>query len=157
MIAPLTSLVGKYSSVKDSKTKKKRRPCKPWHWGTEHQLAFDNVKAAITCKVTLTYPDYSQAFEIYCDGFKTQLGAVITQMNRPFAFFCPKLTKAQQKYSDGKIKLLAIIETLKEFKGMLWVQKLAVYTDHQNLIRDALGLNSDRVYCWRLLLEEYGT
>ena len=39
---------------------------------------------------------------------------------------------------------------------MLWGQKLVVYTDHQNLIRDALGLNSDRVYCWRLLLEEYG-
>ncbi len=30
-----------------------------------------------------------------------------------------------------------------------------VYTDHKNLIRDALGLTSDRVYQWRLLLEEY--
>ena len=77
-------------------------------------------------------------------------------MSRPIAFFSHKLTKAQQKYSVGKIELLAIIETLKEFKGMLWGQKLVVYTDHQNLIRDALGLNSDRVYCWRLLLEEYG-
>ncbi len=60
-------------------------------------------------------------------------------MNRPIAFFSRKLTKAQQKYSIGKIELLAIIETLKEFKGMLWGQKLVVYTDHQNLIRDALG------------------
>jgi hypothetical protein len=30
-----------------------------------------------------------------------------------------------------------------------------VYTDHKNLTRDALGLTSDRVYQWRLLLEEY--
>ena len=29
-------------------------------------------------------------------------------------------------------------------------------TDHQNLVRDALGLTSDRVYRWRLVLEEYG-
>ncbi len=47
------------------------------------------------------------------------------------------------------------METLKEFKGMLWGQDIKVYTDHKNLTRDALGLTSDRVYCWRLLLEEY--
>ncbi len=38
---------------------------------------------------------------------------------------------------------------------MLWGQQIKVYTDHMNLIRDALGLTSDRVYRWRLLLEEY--
>ena len=63
---------------------------------------------------------------------------------------------AQRKYSVTEIKLLAIVETLKEFKGMLWGQPVKVYTDHKNLIRDALGLTSDRVYRWRLLLEEYG-
>jgi hypothetical protein len=30
-----------------------------------------------------------------------------------------------------------------------------VFTDHKNLTRDALGLTSDRVYQWWLLLEEY--
>ena len=39
---------------------------------------------------------------------------------------------------------------------MLWGQKIKVYMDHKNLIQDALGLTSDRVYRWRLLLEEYG-
>ena len=53
-------------------------------------------------------------------------------------------------------ELLVIVETLKEFKGMLWGQQLTVYTDHKNLMQDAIGLTSDRVYCWRLLLEEYG-
>jgi hypothetical protein len=38
---------------------------------------------------------------------------------------------------------------------MLWGQNIKVFTDHANLIRDALGLTSDRVYQWRLLLEEY--
>jgi hypothetical protein len=47
------------------------------------------------------------------------------------------------------------VETLKEFKGMPWEQDIKVYTDHKNLTRDALGLTSDRVYYWRLLLEEY--
>ena len=38
---------------------------------------------------------------------------------------------------------------------MLWGQQIKVYTDHKNLTRDALGLTSDRVYPWRLLLEEF--
>ncbi len=32
---------------------------------------------------------------------------------------------------------------------------MKVYTDHKILTRDALGLTSDRVYRWGLLLEEY--
>ncbi len=55
-----------------------------------------------------------------------------------------------------EIELLAIVKTLKEFKGMLWGQSIKVYTDHANLIRDALGMTLDRAYQWRLLLEEYG-
>ncbi len=61
----------------------------------------------------------------------------------------------QQKYSVTEFELLATVETLKEFKAMLWGQDIKVYTDHKNLTRDALGLISDRVYRWRLLLEEY--
>jgi hypothetical protein len=39
---------------------------------------------------------------------------------------------------------------------MLWGQNVKRFTDHANLMSDALGLASDRVYQWRLLLEEYG-
>ncbi len=38
---------------------------------------------------------------------------------------------------------------------MLWGQSIKVFPDHKNLTRDALGLTSDRVYRWRLLLKEY--
>jgi hypothetical protein len=57
--------------------------------------------------------------------------------------------------ASPKIELLAIVETLKEFKGMLWGQQTKVFTDHANLMRDALGSTSDQMYQWRLLLEEY--
>jgi hypothetical protein len=83
------------------------------------------------------------------------LGAVINQDNRPIAFLSRKLSEMQRKYHVTEIELLTIVQTLKEFKGMLWGQDIKVYTDHKNLTRDALGLTSDRVYRWRLLLEEY--
>ncbi len=71
------------------------------------------------------------------------------------AFFSQKLSDTQNKYSVTEIELLAIVKTLKEFKGMLWGQQIKVFSDHANLMRDAPGLTSDRVYRWRLLLEEY--
>jgi hypothetical protein len=35
-------------------------------------------------------------------------------------------------------------------------QNIKVFTDHANLMRDALGSTLDRVYQWRLLLGEHG-
>ncbi len=104
----------------------------------------------------MAYPDYSKVFEIYTDASSKQLGAVITQDNRPIAFFSRKLFHTKRNYSVTKIEILAIVKTLKEFKGMLWGQLIKVFTDHANLMKDALGLTSDQVYQWRLLLEEFG-
>ncbi len=154
MLAPLTDLVGECGQTKVTRAKGTKKV--PWHWDEVHQKAFDAVKTTIAKDVVLAYPDYSKVFEVYTDASSTQLGSVITQSNRPLAFFSRKLSETQRKYSVTEIELLAIVETLKEFKGMLWGQQLVVYTDHQNLIRDALGLTSDRVYRWRLILEEYG-
>ncbi len=103
----------------------------------------------------MAHPDFTKPFEIYTDASTMHLGAVINQDNRPIAFFSRKLYETQTKYSVTKIKLLTIVETLKEFWGMLWGQQIKVYTDHKTLIRDEPGLTSDRVYRWRLLLEEY--
>ncbi len=89
---------------------------KTWHWEEVHQMAFDDVKATIARDETLAYPDYSQGFKIYTDGSKRHLGAVITQNNRPIAFFSRKLSACQQKYSVTNIELLAIIKTLKSSK-----------------------------------------
>jgi hypothetical protein len=154
MLAPLTSLVGECSQTKSTKAKGTKKV--PWHWDKVHQRAFDHVKAKIAKDVVLAYLDYSKFFEIYTDASSKQLGAVITQDNRPIVLFSRKLFNTKRKYSVTKIELLAIVKTLKEFKGMLWGQNIKVFTDHANLRRDALGLTSDRVYQWRLLPEKYG-
>ena len=92
-----------------------------------------SVKAAIVKEVVLAYPDFLKPFEIYTDASTKQLGAVITQENRPIAFFSQKLSGAQSRYTITKLELLAIVETLKEFNRMLWGQRINVYTNHRNL------------------------
>ncbi len=130
----------------DQNHQDKRDQKVPWHWDEVHQRAFNHVKATIAKDVVLAYPDYSKVFEIYTDASSKQLGAVITQDNRPIAFFSRKLSDAQRKYSITKIELLAIVKTLKEFKRMLWGQNIKGFTDRANLMRDALGLTLDQVY-----------
>jgi hypothetical protein len=129
MLAPLTDLVGECGETKT--TKKNQTKKQPWRWDPIHQQAFDNVKAAIAKETVLAYPDFSKPFEIFTDSSSTQLGAMITQDNGPIAFFSRKLSETQQKYSVTEIELLAIVETLKHFKGMLWGQNIMVYTDHK--------------------------
>eukprot|EP00804_Cyclotella_cryptica_P030711 CCRYP_009130-RA/>CCRYP_009130-RA protein AED:0.41 eAED:0.41 QI:0/0/0/1/0/0/3/0/317 len=79
ILAPLTNLVGECGHTKVTKANKTKK--KPWHWDSIHQQAFGTVKATIACN----------GFEIYTDSSKFQLGAVISQNNRPLAFFSRKL------------------------------------------------------------------
>ncbi len=117
MLAPLTNLVGEYRETKTTKKNKTKK--KPWRWESIHQQTFDNVKATITKEAVLAYPNFTKPFKIYTDASTMQLGSVITQGNRPIAFFSRKLSMTQTEYSVTKIELLAIVETLKEFRGML--------------------------------------
>jgi hypothetical protein len=103
MLAPLTSLVGECGQTKITKAQGTKKL--PWHWDEVHQRAFNHVKATIAKDVVFTYLDYSKVFEIYTDAFSNQLGAVITQDNRPIAFSSRKLSNMQRKYSVTNIEL----------------------------------------------------
>ena len=97
MLAQLSNLVGECTQTKVTKANKTKRA--PLHWDKIHQQAFGNVNATIAKDVTSAYPDCMQGFEVYTDSSKLQLGVVITQANRPLAFFSQKPSPAQQKYT----------------------------------------------------------
>ena len=63
------------------------------------------------------------------------------------------MNNAQRNYTTGEQELLSIVETLKEFRTLLWGQQIIVHTDHKNIIYG--NLSNDRITRWRLLLEEY--
>ena len=76
------------------------------------------------------------------------------QDNASVAYFSRKLKPAQNNYTVGKTELLSIVETLKEYRSMLFgCEELHIYTDHKNITFS--NLNTQRVLRWRLFLEEY--
>jgi hypothetical protein len=101
MLAPLTDLVGERGETKTTRMNKNKK--RPWRWDPIHQQAFDNIKAAIAKETVLAYLDFLKPFEIYTDASSTQLGAVITQDNRPIAFFSKKLSKCNRNTVSQKL------------------------------------------------------
>ena len=139
IIAPLTKLTSKNV---------------PFIWTKEHQLTYDTIKNMLSKETLLRYPDFSKEFKLHTDASKKQLGAVVAQDGKPIAFYSRRLTDAQTRYTTTERELLAIVETLKEFRSILLGQRIVVHTDHKNLTY--ANFNTDRVIRWRLIIEEYG-
>ena len=112
------------------------------------------MKKIISREKLLAYPDFDEEFHIHTDASHTQLGAVISQNKKPIAFYSRKLSDSQTRYTTTERELLAIVETLKEFRNILLGQHIRVFTDHLNLTYK--HFNTERVMRWRLILEEYG-
>jgi hypothetical protein len=127
---------------------------KPFVWKDEHQKAFEEIKKIIVRETLLSFPDFTKVFEIHTDASHTQLGSVISQEGKPLAFYSRKLNPTQTRYTTTEWELLAIVETLKEFRNILFGQQIRVFTDHQNLTYK--NFNTERVMRWRLILEEFG-
>jgi transposase InsO family protein len=111
------------------------------------------MKRIIARETLLVYPDFKKPFIVHTDASHIQLGAVISQDNKPIAFYSRKLNPAQQRYTTTERELLSIVETLKEFRNILLGQRIKVYTDHKNLTYT--NFNTERVMRWRLIIEEY--
>jgi hypothetical protein len=117
-----------------------------FEWTKEHQQAFDLLKNALAREVVLAYPDFTVSFEIYTDASKYQIGSVITQKDKPLAFYSRKLTDPQTRYTVTELELLAIVETLREYKCILLGHLITIYTDHKNLTFS--NFTTNRVTCW---------
>ncbi len=125
----------------------------PWKWGEEQSKAFKNAKQILSTEVLLAFPVFDKPFTIHTDASHRQLGAVISQDDRPIAFYSRKLNDAQTRYTTTERELLSIVETLKEFRMILLGHDIIIWTDHKNLIHN--DFKTERVLRWRLLMEEY--
>ena len=58
------------------------------------QDAFEKIKRIVARNTLLTYPDFNETFKIHTDDSLFQLGVVISQKDKPIAFYSIKLTGA---------------------------------------------------------------
>ena len=139
-MVPLTDLVKTTGNIKNSN--------KIITWSEKHQHAFDTIKKIVSREVLLAYPRFDQPFVIHTDASDYQLGSVISQNNMHIAFFSRKLNNAQRRYTTMEQELLCVVETLKEYRNILFGHEVIVYMDHKNLVHETLLMSSDRVMQW---------
>lgn len=126
------------------------------NWTPQLEDTFQKIKQMVCKETLLTYPDWNKPFDIHTDASDFQFGAVISQENKPIAFFSRKLNSAQRNYTTTEKELLSIVECVKEFRNVLFGYPICVFLDHKNLVHAATMSQSQRVMRWRLILEQFG-
>jgi hypothetical protein len=111
-----------------------------FEWTDECQLAFDQVKRALTQAPVLTLPSFDSdagEFILECDASGTGVGAVLLQVTsqgeKVIAYGSKKLSRSQQNYSATKRELLACVTFIAHFKHYLLGRKFRLRTDHSSL------------------------
>ena len=96
-------------------------------------MTFTQLKEALTSPPILRLPDFTQRFVIECDASGIGLGAILTQENRPVAYFSQALKGSALSLSIYEKEMLAIVKAIKLWHPYLLGKPFTVRTDQKSL------------------------
>ena len=68
-----------------------------------------------------------------CEASGVAIGAILSQDNKPVAYFSEKLNETKRKYSTYDKDFYAIIQALKKWRHYLVPKEFVLYSDSQAL------------------------
>jgi hypothetical protein len=102
-------------------------------WNEAATNAFELIKVKLTTAPLLVLPNFDIPFELHCDASKIGIGAMLSQLSKPVAYFNEKLKSAQLNYSTYDIEFYALVQSLKHWSSYLAYNDFILYFDHEVL------------------------
>ncbi|GJU25722.1 RNA-directed DNA polymerase [Tanacetum coccineum] len=102
-------------------------------WTSEASKAFDILKAKETEAPVLALPNFKEVFQVECDASRVGIGGVLSQNQRPIAFFNEKLNDARRKYSTYDKEFYAIVRSLVTWRHYFLSNEFVMFSDHEAL------------------------
>ncbi|KAJ4763928.1 polyprotein [Rhynchospora pubera] len=102
-------------------------------WGPEADVAFSQLKQAMTSAPVLAMPNFHEPFTIETDASDKGLGAVLMQNKRPIAFLSKSLGPKSQALSTYEKEFLALLTAVQKWKHYLIAQPFTIKTDQISL------------------------
>jgi hypothetical protein len=106
---------------------------KSFSWNFTTQESFDKLKEAMTTTPVLTYPDFSKEFIRETDACDTCIGAVLSQVGHPIAYFSKGLNLANQQKSTYEKGFLAVMMAVDKWRSYPHKNPFVIKTGHQSL------------------------
>lgn len=106
---------------------------KQFKWSEEAEIAFQQLKKAMTSTPVLALPDFNLPFVVETDACDSGIGAVLMQNDRPIAFLSKALSEAHKTLSIYEKEFLALIMAVERWQPYLQRQQFIIRTDHKSL------------------------
>ena len=91
------------------------------------------MKKKIIEQPVLKLLDLKHPFQVKCDASGVVIGVVLSQEDRPIAYFNEKMNDAKHKYSSYDKEFYAIVQAVKHWRHYLMPKEFVLYSDNHAL------------------------
>jgi hypothetical protein len=106
---------------------------KQFAWSPAAQIAFDDIKVAMTRTPVLALSNFKQSFTVETDACQDGIGAALMQQGQPIAYLSKALGQKHKNLSIYEKEFLALIMAVEKWRHYLQRQEFTVVTDHKSL------------------------
>ena len=110
----------------------------------------------VSAETLPSYTYWKLSLIVHTDASDKHLCDVISQNNKPIAFFSIILIKPHRKYTTTEKELITIMKFPKKFLGILFGYEINVLSYHNNLFYATTLSEYQRVMRWQRIIEEFG-